>query len=335
MSIISVIIPVFNAEKTIHETINSVLNQTFGQFELIVINSDSTDSTLEVISQIKDPRIKLFSYPQANAAINRNRGFKHACGEFITFLDADDIWTSDKLEAQYRVLQENPQATVAYSWTDAIDELGKFLRPCSHATWCGDVYAKLLLDDFIGSGSNVMIRRNVFTLVGGFDEYLTNAQDTDLWLRLSAITDFMCVPKTQILYRILPNSMSSNILGLEKSNLQVIHRAFAHKKAESYQNLKPYRIANLYKYLSYKALTVPPGKQNSIQATRILWLTIINDTTLLQKPIIYKALLKLMIMTLLTPQQAMLLLNKFSKISNISTFFGYIKTNLPSTKSSS
>ena len=201
-NLISVIIPVYNAEKTIKETIQSVLNQTFTNFELIIINADSTDKTLSIISQIKDERIKVFDYPKANVAVNRNRGFKHATGDYITFLDADDLWTTDKLAAQYTALQSNPQAGVAYSWTNCIDENNKFLRKAAHVNWNGDVYSKFLLDDFIGNGSNVMIRREFLIEVGGFDESLTNAQDTDMWLKLSAITDFVCVPKTQILYRI-------------------------------------------------------------------------------------------------------------------------------------
>ncbi|MGM3309359.1 glycosyltransferase [Anabaena sp. WFMT] len=325
-NIISVIIPVFNGQTTIKETIHSILEQTFTDFELIIINGDSSDSTLEIVSHIQDPRIKIFSYPRANVAVNRNRGFHHSCGEFITFLDADDLWTRDKLESQYTAFQENPQAGVVYSWSHRIDENGKFLRKCSSVYWMGDVYEKLLLDDFIGSGSNVMIRRDIFTLVGGFDESLTNAQDTDMWLRLSAITDFICVPKAQILYRMVPNSMSSNILGLEKSNLQVIHRAFTHQKAESYQNLKPQAIANLYKYLCYKALDASPGKQNTLVTTRFILIAVITDPSLLIKPIIWKATLKLLVMTLLPPIWVNVLFTKFPRFSNTSTFLGYEKT---------
>lgn len=324
-TIISVIIPVFNGEKTIKETVDSVLNQTFTQFELIIINADSTDSTLEIISQIQDPRIKIFSYPQANVAVNRNRGFHHSIGEFITFIDADDLWTPDKLEAQYNALLENPKAAVVYSWTDAIDEQGKFLRRCSHGTWQGDIYAKLLLDDCIGSGSNVMIRQNVLAKVDGFNELLTNAQDSDLWLRLAAITDFICVPKVQIFYRILPNSMSSNILGLEESNLKIIHSAFTHEKAASLQHLKQYSIANLYKYLSYKALDVSPGKQKPLQVLRILAKAMTSDPLLAVKPVMFKAFLKLALMTILPPEWSRMLFAKFPKLSNTSTFLGYEK----------
>ncbi|BAZ51233.1 putative glycosyl transferase [Nostoc sp. NIES-4103] len=326
MPIISVIIPVFNGEKTIKLAINSVLQQTITDFELIIINANSTDSTLDIIEQIQDERIKVFSYPKANVAVNRNRGVQHSDCEFITFLDADDIWTPNKLEAQYKALIQHSEAAVAYSWTNCIDENGKFLRPCSYVEWVEDVYHKLLLDDFIGSGSNVMIRKTAFTAVGGFNETLSNAQDTDLWLRLAANYHFVVVPEAQILYRISANSMSSDILGLEKSNLQVIKQAFAHQKAGSLQSLKKYSIANLYKYLSYKVLDVTPGKQKTLQAVRILATAIKSDPSLVLKPVIFKAFLKLTIMTVLPSQLAKQLLNKFPKISNTSTFLGYEKT---------
>lgn len=327
MPIISVIIPVYNGEKTIKAAIDSVLQQTLANFELIIINADSTDSTLDIIQQIKDERIKIFSYPKANVAVNRNRGFQHSCCEFITFLDADDLWTPNKLEAQCQALLEHPEAAVAYSWTNCIDENGKFLRHCSFVQWAGDVYHKLLLDDFIGSGSNVMIRSSAFRAVGGFDESLSNAQDTDLWLRLAANYDFVVVREPQILYRITANSMSSDVLGLEKSNLQVITQAFAHQKAESLQYLKQYSIANLYKYLSYKVLDVPPGQQKTLQAIRILATAIKSDPYLMLKPVIFKAFLKLTVMTVLPSQWAKQLLNKFPKLSNTSTFLGYEKTS--------
>jgi glycosyltransferase involved in cell wall biosynthesis len=317
---ISVIIPAYNAEKTIQETIKSVLNQTFTNFELIIINSDSTDATLTITYQIKDERIKVFSYPKANVAVNRNRGFNHATGDYITFLDADDLWTDDKLAAQYAALQKNPQAGVAYSWTNCIDENGKFLRKAAHTNWNGDVYSKLLINNFINSGSNVMIRRDFFIEAGGFDEILTNSQDIDICLKLSAITDFVCIPKAQVLYRIISNSMSSNVLGLEKSKLEVIERGFARAKAKPYQHLKPKAIGNLYKYLCYKAFQAPPGKQQTIVAARFLFTAIKTDINLLLKPIIFKATLKLITMVILPPNWANMLFKKLPRLSNTSTF---------------
>ncbi|MBV6627424.1 MAG: glycosyltransferase [Rivularia sp. (in: Bacteria)] len=323
---ISVIIPVYNGENTIKETIESVLNQSFTDFELIIINADSTDNTLSIVSQIKDDRIKTFSFQKANVAVNRNRGIKQATGDYITFLDADDLWTTDKLAAQYTALRENPQAGVVYSWTNCIDENSRFLRQASRANWNGDVYSNFLLDDFIGNGSNVMICKNILIAAGGFDESLTNAQDTDMWLKLSALTDFICVPKPQILYRIQQNSMSSNVIGLEKSNLEVIQRAFAREKAKSLQHLKPIAIGNLYKYLCYKVLAAPPGKQQNAIAARFLITAIKTDISLLFKPIIFKAVLKLIAMIILPPNWASLVFQKLPQLSNTSTFLGYEKT---------
>jgi glycosyltransferase involved in cell wall biosynthesis len=325
-NLISVIIPAYNAEKTIKQTIESVLNQTFTNFELIIINADSTDATLSIVSQIKDGRIKVFSYPKASVAVNRNRGIKHSTGNYITFLDADDLWTTDKLAAQYTALEENSQVGVAYSWTNCIDENGKFLRKTSHVNWNGDIYSKLLLDDFIGNGSNVMVRKELLSEVGGFDESLSNAQDTDMWLKLSARTNFICIPKAQILYRILPHSMSSNVLGLEKSNLEIIQRAFAREKAKSLQHLKPIAIGNLYKYLCYKVLKAPAGNQQSKVAARFLFTAIKTDINLLSKPIIFKAVLKLIAMIILPANWANVLFKKLPRLSNTSTFLGYEKT---------
>ncbi len=326
MPIISVIIPAYNAEKTIKETIESVLNQTLSDFELIVINSNSSDSTSEIISQIQDPRLQLFNYPQGNAAINRNRGFNHAAGDFITFLDADDLWTPDKLELQYTTLVKNPQAAVVYSWTDCVDESGNFLRKCSYVNWSGDIYPHLLLDDFIGNGSNVMIRRDAFQATGGFNESLTNAEDTEMWLRLAAKYEFVNVSKVQVLYRVSLYSKSSNILPLEKSNLAVINIAYADKKAANYQHLKKYSLGNLYKYLSYKSLDTLPGQQKTLHVARFLITAIYTDISILIKPVIWKAWLKLLVMSIFPYKLAKKILITFPILSNVSTFLGYEKT---------
>ncbi len=114
---ISIITPAYNAERTILETIESVQNQTFSNFELIVINDGSKDRTLDLLQTIKDERLKIFSYENGGVAIARNRGLSHATGDFIAFIDADDLWTPDKLELQLAALQKHPEAGVAYSWT--------------------------------------------------------------------------------------------------------------------------------------------------------------------------------------------------------------------------
>lgn len=328
MPLISVIIPVYNAESTIRETVESVLKQSFSDFELIVINDGSTDSTVEILSQIHDPRMKVYSYPNAGPNHSRNRGLSQASGEYVSFIDGDDLWTEDKLEAQLRALQKNPQAAVAYSWTNSIDESGEFLRRGSYISWSGDVYEKLLLNDFIESGSNPLIRRQAIVEVGGFDESLPAAQDWDMWLRLAARYHFAVVPSIQILYRVVNNSWSSNVARMERASLRVIERAYAEAPA-SMQHLKPISLANRYKYLTFKALDGMPARERGFIGLQFLWEAVKKDPILLQRKIIWKVFLKIAVLVSVSPSLAHRILNKLNQKVDITTLLTLIQFEPP------
>jgi len=301
--VISVIIPAYNSEKTINHTIKSVLNQTFTDLELIVINDGSQDSTLEVVTQIQDSRIKVFSYSNAGGNVSRNRGLDRAVGEFVSFLDADDLWTPDKLQSQLKTLQENVTAKVAYSWTDYIDANGQFTLSGKRINVNGNVYEKLLLGNFLENGSNPLIYRKALITLGGFDESLTAAQDWDMWLRLASKFDFICVPSVQILYRISSNSVSCNLVRQEKACLQVLERAYKERHslrdAPSRSTLKNswnISLANLYKYLTCKALQKPFNRKKGLASARFLWKYFLNDPSRLQNiNFTLKVLLKIII----------------------------------------
>ncbi|PSB33840.1 glycosyltransferase [Chlorogloea sp. CCALA 695] len=279
--IISVVIPVYNGAKTIKETIESVLQQTYQSFEIIAINDGSTDDTLAVINSIQDPKIKVFSYANAGLSASRNRGFARACGEFIAFLDADDLWTNDKLESQLEALQQSPQAAVAYSWTDHIDEYGQFLRPASYTSYSGNIYERLLVGNFLACGSNTLIRAQSLTQIGGFDESLNSAEDWDMWLRLSALYEFVVVPRPQVLYRISPSSMSTNISKMEIASLQVIERAY-NQAPKSLHYLKKEALGFLYKFLMSKVLQDSVKRQRGLKAAKVLFNYLKQDSSLLQ-----------------------------------------------------
>jgi len=303
MPLISVIIPVFNSEKTIRETIESVLKQSFTDFELIVVNDGSQDTTLEIIIQIKDPRLKVFSYSNAGVSATRNRGISQATGKYISFLDSDDLWTSDKLESQLKALQANPQAGVAYSWTNYIDESGKFLYSGNKVVLNGNVYEQLLLQNFIESGSNVLIRREALNQVGGFDESLFGPEDWDLLIRLAAKYDFVVVPIPQILYRMSANSVSSSISRQEKASLKVIEKAFT-QAPEALQHLKRYSISNLYKYLTFRVLVGSLERQKALTAAYCFWYAVKNNPAMLSHHP------KLMLIVMLKIMAGILLPNK-------------------------
>jgi glycosyltransferase involved in cell wall biosynthesis len=321
---LSVVIPVYNGQNTIRQTIESVLNQTLSDLEVIVIDDGSIDRTLEVIQNIYDPRLKVFSYPNAGVAVSRNRGISHAEGDFISFIDADDLWTPDKLEAQFKALQENPHASVAYSWTDCIDESGQFSRRGSYISANGDVYSKLLLIDFIESGSNPLIRRQALIEVGNFDPAVVPSEDRDMWMRLAARYHFVVVPAVQILYRQSANSASANVVKQEVASIKAIEKAFA-EAPESLQYLRRHSIANIYKGLTFKALEGVAGRQQGTRAARLLWSSVRYDLRLMRSRTILKALFKIAIMLLLPPQIALALLNKAKQLADTTTLLGYMQ----------
>lgn len=249
MSQISVIIPAYNAAQTITETIASVRQQTIDDWELIVVNDGSTDDTLEVLKTIQDSRLTIISMANSGVAQARNLGLSRATGEYIAFLDADDLWVADKLELQLEALAANPQAVVAYSWTCFADEQksGYVYHASASYKYEGNVYPRLLIADFIHSGSNTLIRKQALDTVGGFDSDCNGCEDWDMWLRLAAIGDFTVVPKHQIMYRRAMGSTTSNVEKMYTQSLFALNKAYQNAP-EHLQHLRRHSEGNLHLY---------------------------------------------------------------------------------------
>lgn len=313
MSTISVIIPAYNVERTILEAIKSVQEQSFSGFELIVINDGSTDRTLELLNTVKDPRLKVFSYSNGGLPVARNRGISHANGNFITFLDADDLWTPDKLELQLFALQQHPEAGIAYSWTQFMDDKGQYFHGGNSVFFEGNVYTHLLLGNFLDSGSNVMIRREAIESVGNFDPTLASCEDWEYWLRLAARWPFVVVPKPQILYRLSSGAMSSKIEVMQKYHLIVIERAFQAAPPEL-QHLKNQSLANLYQFLAHLCLTRISGGGGAKQAAQNLRIAIRLHPQILLGRMAQVLLIKLLAIRVLSPKVASYLIQMISKV---------------------
>ncbi len=314
MPLVSVVVPAYNVSKTIRDTIDSILKQTFSDFELIIINDGSTDNTLQVIEGVRDPRVQVYSYENGGLPEARNRGIKRATGEFITFMDADDLWTPDKLESQVAALQKNPAAGLAYSWTCFMDSEGKSFSQDLPSYLEGNVYPQLLIGNFITSGSNVMLRASTVKSVGGFDPSLKSIEDWDYWLRVAAKWAFVVVPHYQILYRQSATSMASKIDVMEKYSLMVINRAFANAPAEL-QGLKAHSLANTYQYLARICVTHTPdadklksGWENLQKAIRL------HPAILLDKNV-QRLLGKWMLLRVGSPEVSEYCLKKFGKMN--------------------
>lgn len=303
MSTISVIIPAYNAERTILQTLESVQQQTFADFEMIVINDGSSDRTLDLLEQVSDPRLQVFSYSNGGLPTARNRGIAHATGEYITFLDADDLWTPDKLELQLAALQQHPQAGLAYSWTHYMDEQGESFHGCQPIYFTGNVYPQLLVGNFLDSGSNPLICRQAIATAGEFDPTLKSCEDWDYWLRIAAKWQFVVVPKAQIFYRRTAGAMSSKIEVMEKYHLIVIDRAFQAAPAQL-QHLKPKSLAQVYQFLAHLCLTRVTGVDGAQQAGQKLSKAIRLYPQILLVRRTQVILLKLLLIRLLSPKLA-------------------------------
>lgn len=223
---VSVIIPAYNAMAFLPETLDSVLKQTFTDFEVLIVNDGSSDHIVEWASQITDPRVRLISQENQRVSAARNTGITNSQGEYIAFLDADDLWEPTKLEKQVRCLDKKPEVGLVYTWTLFVDQdnnsMGKIYA--SHAE--GNVWEEFVANDMIASGSSPMVRRSCFDTVGLFDRNLAYAPDRDMWVRIAFLYPFAVVKEPLLRYRQLPNSFSRNRQGMFQDLCKVTEKAF-------------------------------------------------------------------------------------------------------------
>jgi len=221
--LISVVIPCYNARAYVAAAIRSVLAQDWPDLEIVLVDDGSSDQSAELIRE-NFPGIRLVQQANAGVAAARNNGIAQARGEWIAFLDADDIWLPGKLRAQMALLGATPGARMSYTawqvWAsldpapspDYFVELAS--RSGNQALWTGAsgwIYPQLLLDCVVWT-STVLAHRSVFAEVGRFDNTLRIGEDWDLWLRASRITPILRVSVPYALYRMHPASITRSAL---------------------------------------------------------------------------------------------------------------------------
>ena len=201
---VSVIIPTYNRESFISETIESVLSQTYKDFEIIVIDDGSTDSTIRTLEKFGS-KIKLMIQKNSERAVSRNNGVKNSTGEYIAFLDSDDVWEKYKLEKQVEILENKKDIILVYGQCLRINEKSKKIKNANRQLkgFSGSVFEKLLLRNFISSPTP-MIRREYFEKISGFESKYIPYEDWELWLRCSLLGKFYFLTRPVAYYRIHP-----------------------------------------------------------------------------------------------------------------------------------
>tara|TARA_B110000003_G_scaffold276536_1_gene323679 strand:- start:5983 stop:6861 length:879 start_codon:yes stop_codon:yes gene_type:complete len=211
MTLISVLMPVYNGEKHLKEAIDSILNQTFRDFEFIIVNDGSTDNTKSIIDSYDDKRIICVEQENKGLAKSLNIGASHCKGEYIARMDADDISISSRLMDQYLFLKSHPNISVLSSAFSYINENGKYLGRTFPITYPFLIKKKLLNSGCIVCHPSVMIRRKDFFDVGAYTEIMGNRfVDYHLWVKFLK-KGYSIKNSSEVLlkYRILDSAITS------------------------------------------------------------------------------------------------------------------------------
>ena len=232
---VSIVMPVYNVEKYVATAIQSVLNQTYKTFELIIVIDGSQDDSLNICMNFRDPRIKIVTQENRGLAGARNTGIRESSGEYIALLDSDDVWSPTKLERHVSHLDNNPEVGVSFCPSELIDEAGQPTGMFQTPKLVDIDFSDIICRNPVGNGSAPVIRRAVFDAVSFmqfrdgvkersyFDETFRQSEDIECWMRIAASTDykFEGLDENLTYYRVNASGLSANLT----NQLDSWHRA--------------------------------------------------------------------------------------------------------------
>ncbi|HEX8515665.1 MAG TPA: glycosyltransferase [Bacteroidia bacterium] len=236
--LVSVVIPCYNGERFIQATIGSVQSQTYSNFEIIVIDDGSTDSSSEILRSLieKDDRIIYTHQQNAGVSAARNKGMSIAKGEYIALLDADDIWCKDNLEKKVRFLEQNKDTDWVFSDMYMADADLKDIKMSEPGT-DADILNNLLLwegEVVPGPCSNIVFRKKCLLSGISFNKKLSTTADFDFCIQLAVHFKGRRIPEPLWIYRVLSTSMSKNISLMENDHLLIYKNVSKQKLFKSY-----------------------------------------------------------------------------------------------------
>lgn len=226
---VSVVIPTYNRAAYISEAIESALNQTAPDLEIVVVDDGSTDNTAEIVGSYGH-RVRYVRQANQERAAARNTGIINASGQHIALLDSDDVWLPNHIAACGEALRRHPRAGVAYSRAVLVDEAGGLLTPMPAAMPSGDLLHRILSSCEIGAtSSSTLIRREVFESVGLFDEVreLSGSEDWVMWARIATRYEFVAVPEITAKLRVHDGNTRGNAPRMERSSLKALDVLFS------------------------------------------------------------------------------------------------------------
>lgn len=265
--VVSVVIPMYNVEKYIEQSINSVLEQSYNHFELILVDDGCVDKTIDIVNRFIDPRIRIIR--QANRGLSgaRNTGIEAARGIYIALLDADDYWAKDKLTKHIQHLSTNPKVGVSYCPSLFINEEGELLGVGQFPKLKNITKQHIFCRNPVGNGSSPVIRRSVLSEVGYFgvkrdkyrrmyfNESLRQSEDIELWTRIALNTnwEFQGINTPLTYYRVNDSGLSADV---EKQYSSWKHAVMLNKASDPKFFKQFYSLAKAYqlRYLARRAV---------------------------------------------------------------------------------
>lgn len=222
--LISVIMPAFNVERYIEKAIKSVMTQTYKNWELIVVDNNSTDDTIKIVRNFSDSRIRLYDEKNQGVSHARNKGLKEMKGQFLCFLDADDFWPANSLEVRFNHFSQNPDVDFVDGQVQYVSVDSEILNKTFKPNFKGKPYERLLaLDSRCLFGPSWMIKSSP-EIQYEFDTDMSHAEDLFFYLTISKGKLYDYVDDTILYYRQRPDSAMKDIQGLEKGYLLLIKK---------------------------------------------------------------------------------------------------------------
>ncbi|HEX3801326.1 MAG TPA: glycosyltransferase [Solirubrobacteraceae bacterium] len=224
---VSVVMPAYNSARTIEQAVGSVLEQTMAEFELIVVDDGSTDATAATVAGVVDERVRLVTRENGGTSAARNTGIEQAQGEWIAFLDADDLWLPNKLERQLTLMAAVPGCLAsqgsAYLVDDQLNRLA--LRRCIPVE--SPLLTFLRFQNLPNAGSSWIVRHDLLDRIGGFDTTLPRIEDWDFSIRLARFAKPLCIDEPLALYRYHESNRSHDIGAHVEAGQLILGRLFA------------------------------------------------------------------------------------------------------------
>jgi glycosyltransferase involved in cell wall biosynthesis len=221
--LVSVIVPTFNRWPIIGEAVASVLEQTFVDFELTIVDDGSTDETPSRLARYIS-RLRMISTERRGVAAARNLGVRHSTGQFIAFLDSDDLWLPRKLGYQVSFMVDQPAVEICQTEEIWIRNGVRVNPKAVHRKPCGEVFFRSL-ERCLVSPSAVMMTRALFDRIGGFDEELPVCEDYDLWLRIAVDHPIALLPDALVIKRGgHGDQLSRSVWGMDRYRVQALQK---------------------------------------------------------------------------------------------------------------